>query len=103
GVPKISLEDCILDSDRSSDELVADRRSSDSQPESQMLAGELAEIVQQRIASLPDQQRLALILFSIEQLPQKEVAAIMKCSVEAVKWHVFQARKKLRAELVEYL
>jgi RNA polymerase sigma-70 factor, ECF subfamily len=59
--------------------------------------------VQAALADLPAQQRAALVLFSVEQLPQKEVAEILGCSVEAVKWHVFQARKKLKARLAEYV
>ena len=32
-----------------------------------------------------------------------EVAEILECSVEMVKWNVFQARKKLKEELGRYL
>jgi len=39
----------------------------------------------------------------MEQLTQKEVASILNCSVEAVKWHVFQARRKLKVRLAEFL
>jgi RNA polymerase sigma-70 factor (ECF subfamily) len=52
---------------------------------------------------LPQMQRQALVLFSIEKLPQKQVAEILNCSVEAVKWHVFTARKKLREALTDCL
>ena len=51
----------------------------------------------------PEKQRLALVLFSVEGLPQKEVAEILECSVELVKWNVFQARKKLGALLEKFL
>ena len=51
---------------------------------------------------LPAKQRTALILFSIEETPQKQVAETMCCSVPAVKWHVFQGRRKLRESLGEY-
>jgi DNA-directed RNA polymerase specialized sigma24 family protein len=44
-----------------------------------------------------------LILFSVEGLPQKEVAEILECSVELVKWNVFQARQKLKDLLAEHL
>ena len=73
------------------------------QPGADLDATELGQVAQRAIAELPEQQRTALVLFSLEQLPQKEVAAIMGCSVEAVKWHVFQARKTLRTELADYL
>jgi DNA-directed RNA polymerase specialized sigma24 family protein len=39
----------------------------------------------------------------MEKMPQKEVAKLLKISVEAVKWHVFTARKKLKERLREYL
>jgi RNA polymerase sigma-70 factor, ECF subfamily len=52
---------------------------------------------------LPEKQRLAITLFAIEGRPQKEVAETLECSVEAVKWHVFQGRKKLKELLKGYL
>lgn len=51
------------------------------------------------IEELPDMQRHCLILFSVEKMPQKDVADILQCSVESVKWNVFMARKKLKAKL----
>ncbi|MBN1942916.1 MAG: sigma-70 family RNA polymerase sigma factor [Phycisphaerae bacterium] len=51
------------------------------------------------IDRLPDEQRQALILFSIEKMPQKQVAEILQCSVETVKWNVFLARKRLKIVL----
>ena len=67
------------------------------------LSGELREAIGQAIDRLPDKQRLALVLYSIEGMPQKQVAEILECSVELVKWNVFQARKTLRKELGDYL
>lgn len=64
---------------------------------------ETSAAVTAAVESLPPQQRLALVLFAIEGLPQKEVAEIMECSVEMVKWNVFQARKTLKDKLAEYL
>lgn len=72
-------------------------------PGAALSASELRSIVQDAIAQLSAAQRTALILFSIEQLPQRDVAQIMCCSVEAVKWHVFQARRKLREMLRDVL
>ena len=43
------------------------------------------------------------MLFSIEKMPQKDVADLLGCSVEAVKWHVFAARKKLKERFKDYL
>jgi RNA polymerase sigma-70 factor (ECF subfamily) len=55
------------------------------------------------IDELPETQRQALILFSIEKMPQKQVAEILQCSVEAVKWNVFMARKRLKIVLRDIL
>lgn len=63
----------------------------------------LHEAVSRALEKLPDKQRLALVLFSVEGLPQKEVAEILDCSVELVKWNVFQARQKLKEMLAEHL
>lgn len=63
------------------------------------LRGAIGDAIEQ----LPDKQRLALILFSVEGLPQKQVAEVLECSVELVKWNVFQARKKLKELLADYL
>lgn len=65
--------------------------------------GDLKDLLSRAIDELPELQRQALILFSIEKMPQKEVAEILDCSVEAVKWHVFTARKKLKEQLTDFL
>lgn len=64
---------------------------------------EMREAVGRAIEQLPDKQRLSLVLFCIEGLPQKQVAEILECSVELVKWNVFQARKTLRKLLAEHI
>lgn len=66
-------------------------------------ADELKDRIAAALDDLPDKQRQALVLFSIQNVPQKEVARILGISVEAVKWHVFSARKKLKERLREYL
>jgi len=67
------------------------------------LPDEVHGAVTRAIETLPDKQRLALVLFSVEGMPQKDVAEILDCSAELVKWNVFQARKKLKELLAEYL
>jgi RNA polymerase sigma-70 factor (ECF subfamily) len=69
-----------------------------------VLAGrELGEKLKLALAQLPEKQRDAILLFTVEQLPQKQVAEILDCSVEAVKWHVFQGRKKLKELLKDVM
>jgi len=72
-------------------------------PEQAAGAAELKTILRREIDALPAKQRQALVLFSIEKLPQAEVAELLDCSVEAVKWHVFTARKKLKDKLKDQL
>ena len=103
GGPRVSLDDCIVDDGSSRGAQVADAPYSEDRPGAGLAASELNAAVQQALAELPEQQRAALVLFSMEQLPQKEVATILECSVEAVKWHVFQARKKLKVRLAELI
>jgi RNA polymerase sigma-70 factor (ECF subfamily) len=66
-------------------------------------AVEMADALQKAIDELPENLRTALVLFSLEKLPQKEIADIMKCSLQTVKWNVFEARKRLRARLKHML
>ena len=64
---------------------------------------ELGQKLQQALAQLPEKQRLAIVMFTIEQMPQKQIAETLQCSVEAVKWHVFQGRKKLKELLKDVM
>ena len=64
---------------------------------------EMGRKLQEALNQLPEKQRLAIIMFTIEEMPQKQVAETLECSVEAVKWHVFQGRKKLKEILKEHL
>jgi RNA polymerase sigma-70 factor, ECF subfamily len=65
--------------------------------------GELGARLHKALAQLPEKQRTAIVMFTIEQLPQKQIAQTLGCSVEAVKWHVFQGRKKLKELLKDYI
>jgi RNA polymerase sigma-70 factor (ECF subfamily) len=64
---------------------------------------EMGRKLQEAMKKLPEKQRLALIMFTIDELPQKQVAEALECSVEAVKWHVFQGRKKLKELLKDVM
>ena len=64
---------------------------------------EMGRRLQQALQQLPEKQRLAIVMFTIEEMPQKQVAETLKCSVEAVKWHVFQGRKKLKELMKEHM
>ena len=72
-------------------------------PDYEVQRRELNEALEAALEALPDKQRLALVLFTIEGWAQKDIAEVLQCSVENVKWHVFQARKKLREQLGDHL
>ena len=67
------------------------------------VTGELKDVIAGAIEKLPAMQRDVVVLFCIGQMPQKDVAEILGCSVQTVKWHVFEARKALKEILVDYL
>ena len=72
-------------------------------PEEREAGKELKEAIQRAMLKLSKKQAQAIALFGIEDLPRGEVAEIMGCSAEVVKWHVFKARQKLKVLLKEYL
>jgi len=72
-------------------------------PEESQIGEELKEAIQQAISKLSKKEAKAIALFGIEDLSREKVAEIMGCSAEAVTWHVFKARQKLKVLLKEYL
>ena len=72
-------------------------------PYQQLEGKELGRRLLEAMDQLPEKQRMAIVLFTINQMPQKDIAQAMDCSVEAVKWHVFQGRKKLREILKDLI
>lgn len=66
-------------------------------------ATELSQAIQQAISKLSKKQAQAISLFGLKDLSHREVAEIMNCSIEAARWHVFQARRKLKVLLKDYL
>jgi RNA polymerase sigma-70 factor (ECF subfamily) len=75
----------------------------DDDPAHRLVSEEMGKRLQEALGQLPEKQRLAIVMFTIEELPQKQVAEALGCSVEAVKWHVFQGRKRLKELMKEYL
>ncbi len=68
-------------------------------PDLEAQGRELQEALDAALQELPEKQRLSLVLFTIEGWAQKDIAEFLECSVENVKWNVFQARKRLREQL----
>lgn len=98
-----SLDEPLGDSAEDRIGLVGERLMARDGEETDAVPTELRDAIGKAVSMLPEKQRLALILFSVEGMPQKDVAEILECSIELVKWNVFQARKKLKDLLAEFL
>jgi len=72
-------------------------------PDRQALEAELQQAIRDAIASLPEGQRMAIILRRYEGLSYDEIAKVMKTSVSATKSLIFRARSELRTRLRQYL
>jgi len=72
-------------------------------PHSDMDVTELQERVAEAIASLPENQRIAITLNKFEHMSYQEIADILNCSTMAVKSLLARARCNLRNALVRYL
>ena len=68
-------------------------------PHQALESKESADAVRKAIHSLPEDQRTALILSYYEELAQKEIAEVMKCSVKGVELKIYRARQTLREAL----
>lgn len=75
----------------------------DRRPDAEILQAELQQKVDEAIASLPEAQRMAVVLRRYEQLSYEEIAKVLDLSVSAVKSLLFRARTSLREVLSEYL
>jgi RNA polymerase sigma-70 factor (ECF subfamily) len=64
---------------------------------------ELKEAIRQAMLKLSKKEAKAIALFGLKDLSHREVSEIMGCSVEAARWHVFQARQKLKGLLKDHL
>jgi RNA polymerase sigma-70 factor (ECF subfamily) len=64
---------------------------------------ELKEAIAWALGKLSKKEAAAISLFGLEDLSHKQVARIMGCSVEAARWYVFSARKKLKVLLKDFL
>ncbi len=73
------------------------------QPGEELLKAELQGAIDAAIASLPENQRVAIVLRRFENLPYEEIAAVLRTSVPAVKSILFRARAELKEKLRQYL
>jgi len=72
-------------------------------PDQQLLGKELHLAIEAALASLPEKERLAVILRRYEEMPYEEIAVVLSLSLPAVKSLLFRARNTLREKLGPYL
>lgn len=73
----------------------------DRSPDERLQTEERAAVVRKAVAALPEELRQPLILAMYQDLPQAQIAEILKCSVKAVETRIYRARQQLRACLAE--
>lgn len=64
---------------------------------------ELQKAIEDAIASLPESQRMAVILCRYEEMSYEEIARVLETSVSSVKSLLFRARQDLKERLGRYL
>ena len=101
---QLPLDDLLGPTDaRQTDTSGSEWMAASGDPVRRLESEEMGRKLQEALNQLPEKQRQALVMFTMQEMPQKEVAEALNCSVEAVKWHVFQGRKKLKELLKEHL
>jgi RNA polymerase sigma factor (sigma-70 family) len=94
--PQVSLE---AENEQTEASLKDCLRASELSPDQSLQTEERASAVRQAVAALPEELRQPLILAFYQDLPQAEIADILKCSVKAVETRIYRARQQLRLSL----
>ena len=68
-------------------------------PESAMATKQIAQTVNDTVASLPEELRTAITLREIEGLSYEEIATIMGCPIGTVRSRIFRARETISLKL----
>ncbi|MDX1914648.1 MAG: RNA polymerase sigma factor RpoE [Methylophilus sp.] len=68
-------------------------------PETALMTKEIAQTVNDTIASLPDELRTAITLRELEGLSYEDIAVIMQCPIGTVRSRIFRARETISQKL----
>ncbi len=71
--------------------------------ETTLVRGETGAVIRRAIESLPERERIAVVLRRYEELSYAEIAAAMDCSEAAVKTYLHRGKLRLRQRLLPYL
>jgi RNA polymerase sigma-70 factor (ECF subfamily) len=74
-----------------------------SSPPEKLLHGELEEKIQEAMAELPENQRLAILLCRQDELSYEDISKTLGCSVSATKSLIHRGRETLKEKLKPYL
>jgi len=72
-------------------------------PTEDLLQGELARKIEEALATLPENQRTAILLCRQDELSYEEIAEILGCSLSATKSLIHRGRETLKEKLKPYL
>lgn len=76
--------------------------SEDDDPEQAMINHQERQLIEQAIDGLPEKQRTAFVLSKYDDLPQREIAAIMNTSEGSVEQLLLRAKANLQKKLVPF-
>jgi RNA polymerase sigma-70 factor (ECF subfamily) len=68
-----------------------------------LLRDELTHKVEEALASLPENQRTAILLFKEKDMSYEEISKILECSLSATKSLIHRGRETLKQKLKPYL
>jgi RNA polymerase sigma-70 factor (ECF subfamily) len=71
-------------------------------PAAAAILREKTGLTQQAMASLPHDQREALLLSTLEEMSHAQIATVQGCSEKAVEVRIYRARQSLREALAAY-
>ena len=70
-------------------------------PDQKVDYAETKRLIQGMIDRLPQEQRMAIVLFYLEEMPVKQIARVMECSEGTVKSRLNYGRKAIKAQVLE--
>jgi RNA polymerase sigma-70 factor, ECF subfamily len=91
--------DVSIDAPVEEDEAPLQLPARDMRIDEHMIERDRADFIRQAIASLPEKQRVAVLLHKYEEMDYAEIAKILECSESALKSLLFRAYETLRVQL----
>ena len=68
-------------------------------PETALMTKEIAQTVNDTVASLPEELRTAITLRELEGFSYEEIATMMNCPIGTVRSRIFRARETISLKL----